>query len=59
MVKCYLCSKDLKEQNLDKHFQITLGDFIKGEFKGDDILYIHTQCLDTSEFLKNPLFTPI
>ena len=59
MVKCYLCSEDLKEQNLDKHFQITLGDFIKGVFKDEKILYIHNQCLHTSEFLKNPLFTQI
>ena len=59
MIKCPLCSEELKEQNLDKYFQITLGDFINGVFKGEKILYYHVECLRTSEHLKNPLLTTV
>ena len=59
MIKCPLCSEELKEQNLDKYFQITLGDFINGVFKGEKILYFHVECLRTSEHRKNPLLTTV
>ena len=59
MIKCPLCSEELKEQNLNKHFQITFGDFINGVFKGEKILYFHSECLLTSEHHKNPLLTPV
>ena len=59
MIKCPLCSKELKEQNLYKYFQITLGDFINGVFKGEKILYFHAECILTSEHRKNPLLTPV
>ena len=59
MITCPLCSEELKEQNLDKYFQITLGDFINGLFKGEKILYFHPECLRPSERRKNPLLTTI
>ena len=59
MIKCPLCSEELKEQNLDKYLQITLGDFIHGVFKGEKILYFHVECLLTSEHRKNPLIPTI
>ncbi len=59
MIKCPLCSVELKEQNLNKYFQITLGDFINGVFKGETILYFHAECLRTSENRKSLLLTPL
>jgi len=59
MIKCPLCSEELKEQNLHKYFQITLGDFINGTFKGDKIFYFHAECIRTSEHRKSPLLTPV
>lgn len=59
MIKCPLCSEELKKQNSYKHFQITLGNFINGVFKGEKILYFHTECLRTSEHRKSPLLTPV
>lgn len=59
MIKCPLCSEELKEQNLSKSFQIALGDFINGVFKGEKILYFHTECLCTLEHRKSSLLTPI
>jgi len=58
MIKCPLCTKELKKQNLYNNFQITLGDFINGVFKGDKILYFHVECLRITEHRKNPLLTP-
>ena len=55
MIKCPLCLEELKEQNLYKFFQITLGDFINGVFKGEKVLYFHRECLCSSEQRKNPL----
>lgn len=59
MIKCHLCSDELKMQNLYKHFKITLGDFKNGIFKGEKILYFHTECLRISEHPKSPLLTPV
>ena len=59
MIKCPLCSEELKKQNLYKHFQITLGNFINGVFKSEKILYFHRECLRTSEHRKSPLLTPV
>jgi len=59
MINCPLCSEELKEQNLYKYFQISLGDFINGAFKGDKILYFHPECLRKSEHRNNPLLTPV
>jgi hypothetical protein len=59
MINCPLCSEELKEQNLYKYFQISLGDFINGAFKGDKILYFHPKCLRNSEHSKSPLLTPV
>ena len=59
MIHCLLCSEELKEQNLYKYFQISLGDFINGAFKGDKILYFHPKCLRNSEHSKSPLLTPV
>ena len=57
MTMCPICSEELKEQNLYKHFQITLGNFINGVFKGEKVHYIHADCLRTSEHNNNPLLT--
>ncbi len=59
MIKCPLCSEELKEQNLYKCFQITLGDFINGVFKGEKVLYFHAECIPTSEHHKSSLLTPV
>ena len=59
MKKCPLCSLEVKEQNLYKNFQFTLGDFINGVFEGENFLYFHTECLLTSEQNKKPLLTPL
>ncbi len=59
MIKCPLCSEELKEQNLYKYFQITLGDLINGVFKGEKILYFHRECLRTSEHRNSPLLTSV
>jgi len=59
MIHCLLCSEELKEQNLYKYFQISLGDFKNGVFRGDKILYFHPKCLRNSEHSKSPLQTPV
>ena len=59
MIKCPICSEELKEQNLSSCFQITLGNFISGVFKGEKVFYYHSRCLSIPEHNKNPLLTTI
>ncbi len=59
MINCPICSEELKEQNRYKYFQISLGDFKNGVFRGDKILYFHPKCLRNSEHSKSPLQTPV
>ena len=59
MIKCPICSEELKEQNLYSCFQITLGNFIKGVFEGEKVFYYHSGCLSIPERYKNSLLTTI
>ena len=54
MIKCPICSEELKEQNLSSYFQITLGNFIKGAFEGEKVFYYHSGCLSIPEHIKTP-----
>jgi len=58
MIKCPLCSKKIKKQNLYNYFKITLGNFINGVFTGEKILYFHVECLRITERCKSSLLTP-
>lgn len=45
MIICPICKDEIKPQNLNKHYKITLGDIVNGKFLGKNTLYYHKDCL--------------
>jgi len=45
MIKCPVCNNEIKLQNLNKHYKITLGDIVNGKFQGKNTFYYHKECL--------------
>jgi hypothetical protein len=59
MLKCPICKDEIKPQNLNKHYKITLGDIINGKFRGKTTLYYHKDCLCNNNLFKKRLLSPI
>lgn len=45
MIKCPVCNNEIKLQDLNKHYKITLGDIVNGKFQGKNTFYYHKECL--------------
>ena len=48
MKYCSLCKKKIAEENLDKIYQISLGNIIKNQFYESITYYYHLDCLSVS-----------
>jgi hypothetical protein len=59
MIKCPVCNNEIKLQNLNKHYKITLGDIVNGKFQGKNIFYYHKECLTDKNLYEKRLIAPI
>jgi len=50
---CQICKQIISDKELNKTYQLTLGNMINGKFLGKQKQYIHLKCLDI-ENNKNP-----
>jgi len=53
MYYCQICKQIISDKELNKTYQLTLGNMINGKFLGKQKQYIHLSCLDI-ENNKNP-----
>lgn len=59
MIVCPICKDEIKSQNLNKHYKITLGDIVNGKFLGKATLYYHKDCLCKEHDYEKRVLTPI
>lgn len=59
MIKCPVCNNEIKLQNLNKHYKITLGDIVNGKFRGKNTFYYHKECLTDKNLYEKRLIAPI
>ncbi len=59
MIKCPVCNNEIKLQNLNKHYKITLGDIVNGKFWGKNTFYYHKECLYDKNLYEKRLISPI
>ena len=59
MIKCPVCNNEIRPQNLNKHYKITLGDIVNGKFWSKNILYYHRECLSNNTHYEKKALSPI
>ena len=59
MIRCPICKDEIKLQNLNQHYKITLGDIVNGKFLGKNTLYYHKECLCNSTHYEKKALSPI
>ena len=59
MIKCPICKAEIKLQNLESHYKITLGDIVNGKFLGKNTLYYHKNCLCNKTHYDKQIISPI
>ncbi|MFW9939009.1 MAG: hypothetical protein ACFFD5_15295 [Candidatus Thorarchaeota archaeon] len=55
MIKCPVCGKEIKHENLNKAFKISLGNLLDGKFYVSKSLFYHTDCLVNDQYCEEQL----